>query len=136
MATAGTFQGHIMGIYIGATRIAATTGVQFSLGTAMVEIHNADTGDANVVQPSRRNASASGSGHFAFDAAYGAKDLIAAWKAGTKLTVLISTASSGDATYSFDGYIEKFDADFPDHAASTYTYSIVSTTDLTIGAVS
>jgi hypothetical protein len=135
MATTGTFMGHLMGIYIGGTKIAATKGVQFSLGTNLRDMNNGDTGDFESVAPGRRNVSASGSGHFQFNASYGVKDLIAAWKAGTLLTVLVSTASSGDQTYSFTGYLEKLDADFPDHENSTWSWSIRGTSDVTIGTV-
>ncbi len=133
MATAGTFMGHLMGIYIGASKIAATKGAQLSFGANMRDMNNADTGDFEAVAPGRRNVSASGSGHFQFDAAYGIKDLIAAWKAGTLLTVLASTGSAGDQTYSFTGYIEKLDCDFPDHENSTWSWSIRGTSDVTLG---
>ncbi len=132
MATPGTFMGHLMAIYMNGERIAATKGAQFSLGANMRDMNNCDLGDADVLAPGRRNISASGSAHFQFDAGYGAKDLIDALDQGSSLTVLISSESAGDPTYSFTGYIEKFDADFPDHENSTFSYSVRGTSDLDI----
>lgn len=128
--TAGTFQGHKMGIYIGGTLVAAANNVNLDMGVNMVDINNADTGDYDVVAPSRRNASASGSCHFQFDAGYGFEDLFNAWKAGTKLSLRFSTENPGDIDYSFDGYIESLKASFPDHANSTYDFTIRACTDV------
>jgi hypothetical protein len=127
--TPGTIQGHIMGLYVGANRIAAMKGVNLDLGVAMLDMNNADTGDYDTVKPARRNWSASGNGHFQFDAGYGVKDLFDAWKAGTLLVCKFSTYVTLDIDFTGSGYIESLKASFPDHENSTYDFSIKGATD-------
>ena len=131
MATAGTFFGHLMGLYIGGVRIAAMKGVNLDLGVDTIDMNNADTGDYNVIKPARRNWSASGNGHFQFDAAYGWKDLFDAWKAGTLLTAKFSTNVTGDINYTGTGYIDSLKSSFPDHENATYDVSIKGSSDIT-----
>lgn len=127
--TAGIISGHIMGIYIGTSLIAAMKGVNLDMGTNMIDMNNAGTGDYDVVKPGRRNWSASGNGHFQFDATYGMKDLFDAWKAGTLLVVKFTTHVDGDLDFTGSGYIESLKASFPDHENSTFDFSIKGATD-------
>jgi len=129
--TVGNVSGHLMGIYIGAALIGAMKGVNLDMGVNLMDMNNAGTGDYDTVKPSRRNWSASGNGHFQFDAAYGFEDLWDAWKAGTELTLRFSTENTGDIDYSGTGYIESLKASFPDHENSTYDFSIKGSSDLT-----
>jgi hypothetical protein len=131
MATAGTFQGHIMALYVGGVKVVAMKGVNFDMGSAMLDMNNADTGDFDTVKPARRNWSASGNGQFQFDANYGFKELFDVWKAGTKITCKFATVSAGDVNYTGDGYIESLKASFPDHEIATYDFSIKGTSDIT-----
>lgn len=128
--TAGTFSGHLMGIYISNVLIVAMKNVSLDMGVGMLDMNNAGTGDYDVKKPSRRNWSASGSGHFQFDANYGFEDLWDAWKAGTQLTVRFSTENPGDIDYSGTGYITSLKCTFPDHDNSTYDVTIEGNSDL------
>lgn len=128
--TTGVISGHLMGIYIGNSLVAAMKGVNLDMGTQMLDMNNAGTGDYDTVKPSRRNWSASGNGHFSFDAAYSFEDLWDAWKAGTSLTVRFSTENPGDIDYSGTGYIESLKASFPDHENSTFDFTIKGASDL------
>jgi hypothetical protein len=127
--TPGTLSGHIMGLYIGANRIAAIKNVNLEFSASMMDANNADSGDYDVVKPSRRNWSASGNGHFQFDSAHNMQELFDAWKAGTKLVCKFTTHNADDLDYTGNGYIESLKAAFPDHEATTYDFSIKGTTD-------
>jgi len=129
--TAGVISGNIMGLYIGGNRIAAVKGVNLDLGTNMLDMNNAGTGDYDTVKPSRRNWSASGNGHFTFSEGYAFDDLFDAWKAGTLLTVRFSTENPGDIDYAGTGYVETLKANFTDHENSTYDFTIKGSSDLT-----
>ena len=128
--TAGVISGQIMGIYISNVLIGAMKNVSLDAGTSMIDMNNAGTGDFDTVKPGRRNWSASGNGHFSFDATYGYEDLWDAWKAGTKLSLRFSSENPGDIDYSGDGYIESLKASFPDHELATFDVSIKGCTDL------
>jgi hypothetical protein len=128
--TAGTFMGHLMGIYISDVRISVAKGVNLSMGSAMRDMNNSDTGDFDTVKPGRRNWSASGNCHFTFDAGYSFEDLLDAWKAGTLLVCRFSTENPGDIDFSGNGYIESLKASFSDHENATYDFSIKGATDL------
>lgn len=125
-STTGTIQGHVMALYMGGedlTRIAAIKNVSFDLSANMVDNNNVDTGDYDVVAPGRRRWSASGSGHFQFDAGYGIEDLFDAWKAKTMVYCLFSD-DNDDIKYFGKGYIESLKTSFPDHENSTYDFTI------------
>jgi hypothetical protein len=105
--------------------------VNLEFSTGMMDINNGDSGDFDQAKPSRRSWSASGNGHFQFDANYGFEDLWDAWKAGTLLTVRFSTENPGDIDYAGTGYVTSLKASFPDHENSTFDVSIQGASDLT-----
>jgi len=127
--TAGVISGNIMGLYIDSNRVAAVKGVNLDLATNMTDMNNAGTGDYDTVKPSRRNWSASGNGHFAFDDDYNMEFLFDAWKAGTLCVCKFTTNVNDDLDFTGSGYIETLKASFPDHENSTFDFSIKGTTD-------
>lgn len=135
MATTGTFEGHVVGIYIGAVRIAACLAQNFNRGVATRNVNNADTGDWDTKAYGRKNWSVSGRAHFQFNAGYGYEDLADAMDAETTLTVLVATTSSGDATWTGSGLITQLNASFPDHENSEYDFTIEGSGLLTKGTV-
>jgi len=121
----GTCQYHVLTNVL----VAAMKNVSLDLGVAMRDMNNAGTGDFDTVKPGRRNWSASGSGHFQFDAAFGYEDLYDAWKAGKQLTCVFSSATTGNLDFTGIGYIESLKAKFPDLENSTYDFNIKGSTD-------
>ena len=130
MATTGIVEGHAMGIYIGGTLIAAALSVSFDMNLDMRDANNADTGDAKAKLPGRYGGSVGGRSHFEFSAGYGYRDLHAALKARTKLTVLLTNNETGDYEYDSEGYITQLKATFPDHENSEYDWTIELTGDI------
>ena len=128
--TPGTISGQIMGIYNGANRLTAMKGVNLDLGNDEVDMNNCDTGDFNIIKPARRNWSASGNGHFQFDATHSITELFDAWKNGTLLVIKFTTGVTGDYDFTGSGYIDSLKANFPDHENSTFDFSIKGATDM------
>lgn len=128
--TAGTLSGHVMGLYIGGTRVAAIKNVSLDFSAGMMNTNNADTGDYESKKPARRSWSASGNGHFQFDAGYNYEALFNALTGKTKVRCVFTTHVADDIDFAGNGYIESLKAAFPDHDASTYDFTIAGETDV------
>lgn len=122
--------GDAVGVYIGGTLIAAALAKNFDMNLDLRDANNADTGNAKAKLPGRYSGSVGGRSHFEFSAGYGYRDLFAALKAGTKLTVLVSNNETGDYEYDGEGYINQLKATFPDHENSEYDWNIELTGDI------
>jgi predicted secreted protein len=133
MATTGTVDGNAVGIYISDTLIACATSASLDLSTNMSDATCKDNNGAEQIKPNQQTWSMGLDGMLAFDAAYGWSDLVAAWKAGTKLTVKWGTAESGDENYSGDAYIDSLSAQGPLNEASTYSVNFRGSGPLTVG---
>ena len=131
IATTGIVEGHKMGIYIGGSLIAATLTKSVKQSRATRSINNDDSGDSEKIAMGRIKTVVSGRSHWEFDATYGYRDLFAAMKAGTLLTVVSGTDEVGDYEYSGTGYLTQLDATHPDHENSEYDWTIEISGDWT-----
>jgi len=116
--------GRLMGIYVAGSLVAVATGCSLKITHAVRESSNKDSGKWQKMLPGRVGWSMSGNAKFEFNAAYGFADLYALITGPTGATVLISTKTTGDIEYTGNCFLESLDADFPDSADSTYSFSM------------
>ena len=123
--------GRLMGIYVGGTLVAVATGCGLKITHATRNSSNKDSGKWEKVLPGRIGWSMSGNAKFEFNAAYGFADLFLLITGPTSATFLISTKTTGDIEYTGTGWLVSLDADFPDSADTTYSFSVKGTDVLT-----
>ena len=121
MATLGTVDGNVVGIFSGATLIACATSASLDLSTNMSDTTCKDNNGAEQIKPNQKTWGMGLDGMLAFDSSYGWSDLWDAWDAGTELTVKWGTAESGDEVYSGTAFIDSLSAQAPLNEATTYS---------------
>jgi len=127
--TTDIIDGRIMGIYNGANLIATITGCSLKISHAARDSANKDSGKWGHTLSGRVGWTMSGNGKFRFDATHGFAELFdlicgAGAALPTPATFLISTQNAGDIDYSGSGYLTDLQADYPDSADSTYSFTI------------
>lgn len=105
MATAGKFNGNILGIYFGGTLLTHALQHSESHSMSPIDVTTKDSSSQEEVIAGLRGSELSASGYFAEDATYGYEDLYDLYVAGTSVTVLVSSAVTGDVTYSYTAYV-------------------------------
>jgi len=130
MATTGIVNGSLFGVYIGTSLIAYGTGCKLSIKHTPIDSSNKDSGAFASKNPGRIEWTVSGSGKFVFGTA-GVQPLTSAILARTLCSISFKTNVSGDPTYSGSAYVDSFEADAPDMADSTYSFSFTGSGTLT-----
>jgi len=135
MATAGKFNGNILGIYFGGTLL--THALQHSESHTMspIDVTTKDSSGQEEVLAGLRGSEVSASGYFAEDATYGYEDLYDAYEAGTALTVLVSSAATGDVTYTYSAYVTSLNRTAERDSAVSYDVTLKPTGSVTKGTV-
>lgn len=85
--------------------------------------------------PSYKSATGSCSGYISFDATEGISQAFADIVAGTALTVLFTTGTTSDTTYSASGYLTTWSLSFPMEGVAAYSFDYQITGAITEGAV-
>jgi len=129
--TAGIVNGTDFGLYIGVSKIANAKTGSISVTHSPRSSVNKDTGGWELARPGSLKWTVSQDTEFAFDAAYGAEDLIEAILACTKLTVKFSTENIGDFRLTGDIYLTDFSLSADAEADTTFSISGTAASALT-----
>jgi len=121
--TTGIINGTDVGLYIGTSLIANSKTCSISISHSPRRSHNKDTNGYEVGRPGALSWTINNDGEFAFDAAYGADDLIDAILARTKLTIKMSTEAVGDWKLSGDIYLDSFEMSAGSEEDATFSIS-------------
>jgi hypothetical protein len=136
MPSAGINLGTPIAIYIGGVKITHNKVVGFNMSSDMIDISTKDSGrvqDLAYGRMSGRTFNVEGS--FAEDAAYGFDDFYDAIVAGTQLTGLWRSATSGDVTYSATVLVSNLVLTAPDQDVENYTCTLSISGTITKGTV-
>ena len=125
MATPDVINGTDLLLYVGGVPVAGSTTHSLTLGSETRDTTNKDTAKWRTVLGGRLTWAISGSGMFAFDAAYGYSELNALLVAGTVVTLKFSTEVTGDTYWTGDAIITKIDLEAADGQNTTYSYEFV-----------
>lgn len=137
MPSTGKNIGTLISVYVGGTKVAHATSASLNFSTDMIDISTKDSGDDQEQRPGRKNGrTIQVDSLFAEDAAYGFEDLFDAYEAGTALTVLWSSAVTGDVTYSSSAYVQNLTNNAPDQETQSYSCTFALTGATTKGTVS
>lgn len=127
MATTGIVNGTLLVLYVNDVAIASTTQHTLSLQMATRDATNKSSSGWSAKLPGVRSWSATGSGLFAFDAAYGYDDLFGLVNARTLVTVKLSTEVSGDKFYQGSAYLTDVQMDSPTEENTTFSFTFEGT---------
>lgn len=107
MATTGVVNSKLMVIKVGAATVTCLVDVTLSMNVETRETTCKDSGSWNEALASKRGWTASGSGMFAYDATYGAKQLFDIYSSDqtTLATITWGTTVTGDEVYSGDAIL-------------------------------
>ncbi len=135
MATTGKMTGNAVGIYFGGTLLTHALTESESHSMSPIDVTTKDSASQEEVIAGLRGSELSCSGYFAENATYGYEDLYDLYAAGTAVTVLISSAVSGDVTYSYSAYITSLSRTAEHDSAIGYECSLKPTGAVTKGTV-
>jgi len=135
MATAGLFNGNLLGIYVGGVLVTHALQHSENHSVAMIDTTTKDSAGDEEVLPGLRGSELSASGYFAEDATYGYEDFYDVFRTGAALTVLVSSAVTGDVTYSYSAYITSLSRTAEHDTSVPYEVSLKPTGPATKGAV-
>ena len=140
MPTTGKFSSRLLAIYTGAgagTKITHQTDASLSIGSNTIDVTTKDSAGWEESIYGNKNWEMSGSAVFAFDAANGHSSLLANITAGTTVTVLLTTAITGDKKWSGTALVTKLDLNGSGSGddAPSYSYSLKGTGALTEATV-
>lgn len=110
-----------MCVYVDGVKVALLTTNSFSEPRPTRETANKDSGVWVTRLPNRGSWTASATAYYAMDGSY--KALKAKKDAGSQVTVMFSTAVSGDEKYQGSAYISDLSPDFGDDDNSTFSVS-------------
>ena len=121
--TTGVIKGKDLMLFIGAVAVGHATTCDLNISTNMIDITSKDSNGWKEILADLKEFSISCDAFTAWDAAYGAKDILTAKLAGTKLTVKLTTDETGDEELTGDVYIDNFQLTGSNGDASTYNFS-------------
>ena len=108
MATTGTVEGNLVGVYINSSLIACATNASLSISNDMIDVTCKDSDGARAVLPGVQNIQISVEGLTAYNN-HGRSELIDAAIDKTELTLKFGSGVSGDPYVQVDGYISSFE---------------------------
>ena len=136
MASTGINIGTAIGLYIGGTKITHNRVVSMNLNSDTIDISTKDSGrDQDLAYGRMTGRTFNVEGLFAEDAAYGFDDLFDAIEAGTQLTGLWRSGTSGDVTYSATVLVSNLVNNAGDQEAQGYTCTLSISGAITKGTV-
>lgn len=124
MATTGKPNGTLICIYIGGVKVSHLTTNSHQVQMAIRDTSTKDSGGWKEGAGGQLSWSASCEGYFAEDATYGYEDLYDALIARTTLTVMISSAVTGDVKYTGSALITSLERTSPLEETVTFTCSL------------
>lgn len=144
MASAGHVIGNDIGIYMnvdgsgGALKlIAAGTGASYSADRQVIDVTSKNNGGARAIKMGGKSVNFTFNGNISFDestsTAHGYEKMLTAWNSATAVTVRFSTNVNGDSYIQCSAYIANISGEAPVNAVGTYSLSINSTGDITVG---
>jgi hypothetical protein len=120
---AGIIQGRLIKLFVGGTAIDDQLDSSLSISADMDEITTKlSTAQWKEFLPSFKGATGSVSGYISFDAAEQVTEAVAAITAGTLLTLLFSTANTGDATWGASAYANNVNIEFPKDGPASFSF--------------
>lgn len=135
MATVGEVNGTLIKLSVGGTVIGALTSNSISFSSSPRETTSKDSGGWKTIKEGLRNWSLSGEGFFAEDATYGFEDLMDAYIARDEVTIMESSAVTGDITYSGAARITSLERTSPMEETVTFSVSFEGSGTITKGVV-
>lgn len=141
MASTGKLNGNLLGIYMnvdGAMRlIAAGTGASYTYSRQVIDATSKDNNGARAILMGGKSVNFTFNGLISFDQTdttyHGYDKMLTAIDNNTSVTVRFSTNVTGDKYIQCSAYIESINGDAPVNAVGTYSLSINSTGDITVG---
>lgn len=127
MATAGIFNGTLVGLYIGGTKVAHGTSHSFSSSHEPRDATTKDSGGWSEVLEGLRSWEISGDFLLAQDASYGIDDIDTIIQNRTKVTLRFSTEVTGDNYYNGDAYITELSVEAGTEESATFSLSFTGT---------
>lgn len=137
MATAGVFNGTLLSVQIGGSKLFNSTSASMSLSMDAPEATTKDSGGFQEVIAGVKSGEISFDGLVAYDTVSGiqigdvADDLLA----GTEVTWEFSTDVTGDNKYTGSGYISSVEITAEAESPVSYSGTIVTTGTITKGTV-
>ena len=143
MASTGITNGTLISIYkviaTVNTKIANATSNDFTITKDMIETTNKDSAGAKEYIAGEYGYTMSVEGMFEEDASVGAliswKEIIADLMAGTEITIVMTSAITGDLKLSGAALFSDLKLTAPQNAVSTFTASIQGTGALTVSVI-
>ncbi len=138
MATAGVFNGTLLSVQIGGSKLFNSTSASMSLSMDAPEATTKDSGGFQEVIAGVKSGEISFDGLVAYDTVSGiqigdvADDLLA----GTEVTWEFSTEVTGDNKYTGSGYISAVEITAEAESPVSYSGTIITTGTITKGTVS
>lgn len=141
MASIGHVIGNDIGIYMnvdGAMRlIAAGTGASYTADRQVIDVTSKNNSGARAIKMGGKSVSFTFNGNISFDettsTTHGYEKMLNAWNNATAVTVRFSTNVNGDTYIQCSAYIANISGDAPVNAVGTYSLTIESTGDITVG---
>lgn len=127
MATAGEVNGTLVKIFVDGTAVSTLTSNSFSFSESPRETTSKDSGGYKTIAEGLRSISGSGEGYFAEDASFGFEDLFDLFAARSEITIMESSAVTGDITYSFGARITSLERTSPLEETVTFSVSYEGT---------
>ncbi len=141
MASVGAVIGNDIGIYInvdGAMKlIAAGTGASYTADRQVIDVTSKNNSGARAIKMGGKSVNFTYNGNISFDettsTANGYEKMLNAWNSATAVVVRFSTNVVGDLYIQCSAYIANISGEGPVNAVGTYSLSINSTGDITVG---
>lgn len=130
MATTGIANGTLICIYIGGVKVSNLTTNSHQLQMATRDASTKDSQGWKAILGGQLSWSASCEGFFAEDATYAYEDMYDSMIARTAVTVMISSAVTGDVKYTGTAYITSLERTAPNEESATFTCSLEGTGSL------
>lgn len=117
------FNGTNLGVYVGATLIGAAQDVSLSLAMETIDITTKDSAGYRELLAGLRSGSMSVSGLINYQDATNQDvvDLYTAWEGRTKLTLKFGTTTSGDTTFTAEGFLTSLEQSGGTEDTATYS---------------
>lgn len=135
MASTGKFNGTLLALYAGGTKIAHLTSNDMQFSHALRGATTKDSAGWEESLEGLRSASFSCEGMLAEDAAYGFEDLYSFYSGRTTLVVRFSSEVAGDKYYEGTCYLEDLSASAGTEETATFSCSLKVTGEITQGTV-
>jgi len=133
MATTGIIRGRDYVLHNNAVQITHLTSCEMTLGAETIDVTTSDSADWKDSLPGDKSWGFSATANVAMDAAENIDELTSDWNSNGTVTVLLTTGTTGDSTYTGSARITNITVSNPRDGVSTLSISYEGTDALTIG---